>query len=299
MHSYSCFSLNLHSEVPLPLAPARVGQPQISIRLLTTPPEVPPEFDKKIHNFDVNDEVGLYLRRDMGLFIIRDGSSIGAYPYEGVSETVISTILLGGPLGVCLFQRGYLVLHASCVVLDDQAYIIVGKSGAGKSSLALALLQLGGTLVSDDLVAIEFSNSGGGRTIIPSYNWMKVDPLAALQCGYSSNNLLVLDELNPKRKLVLGEDFSIGDVPPVAGVIFPTWGTEYKVQRIEGPEALLQLSQHVYSPAPRCKYPTEMRRVFGRTASLAKEWRCYSFQRPRDLNLLQDSALILKKSLQT
>lgn len=41
-------------------------------------------------------------------------------------------------------------LHASCVALGSQGALILGPSGSGKSALALQLMALGCTLVSDD-----------------------------------------------------------------------------------------------------------------------------------------------------
>ena len=52
------------------------------------------------------------------------------------------------------------VLHASCVALGDRGLLILGKSGAGKSALALQLIALGAALVSDDQVAITAEGEG-------------------------------------------------------------------------------------------------------------------------------------------
>ncbi|WP_374295835.1 HPr kinase/phosphorylase [Sphingomonas sp.] len=41
-------------------------------------------------------------------------------------------------------------LHASCVAIGDDAVLIEGRSGAGKSDLALRLIDRGARLVSDD-----------------------------------------------------------------------------------------------------------------------------------------------------
>lgn len=47
-------------------------------------------------------------------------------------------------------------LHqASCVAIDGRALLIEGAAGSGKSSLALALIDRGATLVGDDGVALE------------------------------------------------------------------------------------------------------------------------------------------------
>jgi len=41
-------------------------------------------------------------------------------------------------------------VHASCVALGSQGVLLLGKSGAGKSDLALRLIDDGATLVADD-----------------------------------------------------------------------------------------------------------------------------------------------------
>lgn len=45
-------------------------------------------------------------------------------------------------------------LHASCVAIGDCAVLIEGRSGAGKSDLALRLIDRGARLVSDDYTLI-------------------------------------------------------------------------------------------------------------------------------------------------
>ncbi|HKT14846.1 MAG TPA: HPr kinase/phosphatase C-terminal domain-containing protein [Allosphingosinicella sp.] len=45
-------------------------------------------------------------------------------------------------------------LHASCVAKDGAAILIAGRSGAGKSDLALRLIDRGASLVSDDYTLV-------------------------------------------------------------------------------------------------------------------------------------------------
>lgn len=46
------------------------------------------------------------------------------------------------------------ILHATCIAADGRGLLITGPSGAGKSSLAIRLLALGASLVSDDRTAL-------------------------------------------------------------------------------------------------------------------------------------------------
>ncbi len=47
-----------------------------------------------------------------------------------------------------------ITIHASCVEIDGRGVLIRGKSGSGKSALALQLLAFGGRLVADDQVVL-------------------------------------------------------------------------------------------------------------------------------------------------
>jgi HPr kinase/phosphorylase len=48
-----------------------------------------------------------------------------------------------------------LYFHASAVAVEGRGALILGPSGSGKSSLALALMALGGRLIADDGVWVE------------------------------------------------------------------------------------------------------------------------------------------------
>jgi serine kinase of HPr protein (carbohydrate metabolism regulator) len=45
-------------------------------------------------------------------------------------------------------------LHASCVSIDGRAVLLAGRSGSGKSDLALRLIDRGAMLVSDDYTQV-------------------------------------------------------------------------------------------------------------------------------------------------
>ncbi|MBB4154092.1 serine kinase of HPr protein (carbohydrate metabolism regulator) [Sphingomonas jinjuensis] len=53
-------------------------------------------------------------------------------------------------------------VHATCVAIHGRAVLIEGRSGTGKSDLALRLIDRGAVLVGDDRVRIE---AAGGRLV--------------------------------------------------------------------------------------------------------------------------------------
>lgn len=67
-------------------------------------------------------------------------------------------ILAAQALPLAATLRGLEVVHASGVVVEGRAVLITGPPGAGKSSLAAALVRVGGALLSDDAVALQLSD---------------------------------------------------------------------------------------------------------------------------------------------
>ena len=51
-------------------------------------------------------------------------------------------------------------MHASCVDVNGSGVLIVGRSGSGKSSLAINLLAFGSKLVADDQCELIIKNNG-------------------------------------------------------------------------------------------------------------------------------------------
>jgi hypothetical protein len=82
-----------------------------------------------------------------------DGGELLCDPLPGSAEW--TTLIPAQALPLAATLRGLEVLHASGVVLGGRALLFAGAPGAGKSSLAAALLHRGAVLLSDDTVALE------------------------------------------------------------------------------------------------------------------------------------------------
>ncbi len=98
----------------------------------------------------------VWIERLGHLTISPDGSQIACSPPESASQRW--RLLLGQGLPIAAALRGLEVLHASAVVFEDQVLAFAGRSGTGKTSLALNLLAHGGKFLADDVVALEVEN---------------------------------------------------------------------------------------------------------------------------------------------
>ena len=73
-----------------------------------------------------------------------------------------ATYLLGPILGFVMRLRGIVSLHASAVPVGDQAFVMIGHPGAGKSTMAAAFAMQGYPVLSEDIVPL-FEN---GKTFL-------------------------------------------------------------------------------------------------------------------------------------
>jgi HPr serine kinase-like protein len=79
---------------------------------------------------------------------------------SGVTLEDLTSLVVGPMLGCLLQLRGMTCLHGCVVALHGRGFAFLGPSGAGKSTTALACIQAGATLVSDDLVVLDEGREG-------------------------------------------------------------------------------------------------------------------------------------------
>lgn len=88
-----------------------------------------------------------------------DGADLRISPTHGARPEFLQVPILGSVMSLILHYRGLLVLHAAVVDIDGRAAIFMGDKGAGKSTLAAALVRAGFRLLSDDIAALEIGEA--------------------------------------------------------------------------------------------------------------------------------------------
>jgi len=90
--------------------------------------------------------------------------------------------------GLVYLQRGYFLLHASAVQVGQQALVIAGTPGAGKSTTAAAFVKAGCAPLADDMTLITFDQSGK-PFVIPTGPTLKIWQNTAEGLGYNHQHL--------------------------------------------------------------------------------------------------------------
>ncbi len=96
-------------------------------------------------------DYSFYIRIGAGVEIFAPPQSIG----DPIADYFLKKIVI--PLSLAL--NGEVVLHASAFSLNEEGYLVIGKSGAGKSSLSLIATLIGGCHYGDDAVLLKRDNT--------------------------------------------------------------------------------------------------------------------------------------------
>lgn len=109
----------------------------------------------------------------VGAYFVQNGERIIVQPEPGASDEMVHLYLLGLCFGAILHQRGILPLHASCLYADGGALMILGTSGAGKSTASSVLMNRGWLLMSDDITPVLTDDDGMIR-VVSGYSTQKI-----------------------------------------------------------------------------------------------------------------------------
>jgi hypothetical protein len=134
--------------------------------------------------------------------VTTSGSEVDAWWDAPLTEADAADYLLGSVLAFIVRLRGMVPLHASAIVVQDQAIVFAGAQGAGKSSIAAAFAILGYPVVSDDVVVMDVST--GRVCAYPSHPRLSVWPDSA-QSLLSTKSLPAHSLVFEKRRLDLLE----------------------------------------------------------------------------------------------
>jgi hypothetical protein len=100
-------------------------------------------------------------RTDHTQFLIDpSGSRIRVRRTAASTIADVEALLLGLVLTCVLRIRGLTCLHASVVAIGNQAVVLMGRTGAGKSTTAAGLFRIGARPLADDLAAVIETEQG-------------------------------------------------------------------------------------------------------------------------------------------
>ena len=299
MHKYKAFGLNIASEMEISdLLPCDTDETDVMIRMGKVP-DVFDDVTMQSANRKIGKDRFLLDNKNIAKFYVEKGSLIIAEPYCNSLFEEIKLYLLGSCMGALLYQRKTLPLHGSCIQYRGKGVLLTGKSGAGKSTIASALFEKGCTLVTDDVAAIKFGESG--PFVYPSYPSQKLweDAIRRMgKKGEMSTLVRVSDAFN--KYSVVNRDY-FTNIPTHLKVIFeilPAAAEKMTIEEIKGSAKVEIVVKNTYR-----RFMTKAMGLkewhFHQCVAVADKTKIYRITRPQGEHLENEIAAIVFEKLKS
>ena len=229
---YRIYGLRVQSQIPFSEAvPETAGEAEVKI-VFGRMPDFLLEAGQKGYGTWTNGFVSAWFRiRDGTQVYVEGGSRITVELSEEPQLLVITSLLLSAGMALVCLQRGEPFFHGSALYTGEQAILLCGESGAGKSTVAMELLQRKLGFLADDTVRVHPGTMG--MLAEPSYPQQKLCRDMALKCGKPLEELIYIDE--ERDKYAWRQD-----------AVQNTGEEAVSIQKLTGQKALETLSSQLY-----------------------------------------------------
>lgn len=199
---------------------------------------------------DIGERTSRFSWSGFGRVSIEDNCRIFVDLEPGFDLDLLGFVLLGPVLAATLQGRGMSVLHGSAIAParpDAGAFILLGDSGAGKSTFAAACLAAGCRLINDDVTAI-----GGveqGKPVVePGFPSLKLSAHALSLFDPLPGHLLPTGTVAAAKLRLRLSDAALSTPRPVDRICILQRGDTLRLDPLSPAEALAALMRYSYAP---------------------------------------------------
>lgn len=224
----------------------------------------------------------------LGEWIARGGTDLTVVPAAGVDPGRLAMVTQGSGLAALAYQRGWALWHVSGVWREGVgAVLFAGASGAGKSSMAAALVQRGWHLLADDLCRVDVAE-GCTAWSAPAPLRLWEDAAAALDLHQTA---IGHDPFRPDKLLCVGPAAAEQAGPvPVRAIVLLRWGGSVALGQESGADAVRAvLTATAYRPA-FLDALNGWAAQFAAAAQIVRQVPVLTLRRPRDFARIADAA---------
>lgn len=246
MYQYNIQGLALRSDFRFAGVEACDGTDNANVVVIEEQP-VPSSLlwpEKTRRFYQITPSQTLLKTREAGKILVTGGRRI-AYECNGASSHhMLGSHMLGSGLAAIHHQRGNVVLHGASVCRGNRAYLICGKSGAGKSTIVAHLLANSGQTLGDDVAAV-----GSGPDFFvhasPSVTKLTDDALADIP---EYLQLLTEDRCVTGKRIISTRHRFADRSQPLGGIVILETGEvpQVRVERVPEHDAVATLQNHTF-----------------------------------------------------
>lgn len=222
---------------------------------------------------------------NVGKFAIINNEEIVIEPFRGTTKAEIRDSIVQTVMSILLYRRNCIPIHGGTIIINNKSVLIVGESGAGKTSLTTALRKKGYGFISDDLACVEVKDK---PLCMPAFPYQNLCKDTAKNFGYDVKKLKVIDKKRDKYILDVNESFINSPFP--LGAIFQIKKSHCKsveMEEIKGKEKLNFILNNMFT-AQITETLGLSNRFFKNCIEVANNIPCFIIYRPENLFTVND-----------
>ena len=161
MYYYNVFGLNFASELELPVfnVISKPNKIDVNIKFGIVPTSLEDPQDSRVLYDAKPNQFLLRFKTYPVRYFVENGNSITIETGGHDDKDFIRLFLITANFGALLHQRKVIPLHAGGFLINGEAVLFAGNSGAGKSTTTAAFREKGYTLVADDVGVIHLNEN--------------------------------------------------------------------------------------------------------------------------------------------
>lgn len=242
-HYHTASGLAIRSVLALPALPEGGDGADVCMRWQHLPDTLPTPVHTE-HDHQARPGEAL-IRRQSGHFLVREGSDVAIHPDPHRAHAEVAQALAGIVMGVLLHQRGQLPLHASAVAHGKNGILLLGRRGAGKSTLAAHLHQRGYRVLCDDYCALDLSEEGPIR-LMQGTRYLKLEREAVEGLGLAVQALIRLPTKKTKYRYPIDDDTTGNSPARLRAIVLLASGDRDVIEPVGSVHALHLLWRFIY-----------------------------------------------------
>lgn len=243
----------------------------------------------------------------LGSAWLMSSSFDGAFLIDPVARTIRCFVQdPGDPAWLDVFVRrvlprvailfGASAIHAAAAAIDGRALLLLGESGAGKSTTSAALGAAGWDVLSDDISILWDPDA---PTVAPATTGMCVWPDSRQGLRLDDARCVAMPGYPGKMRFVPGNESNTALVPLGALVFLERGeGDAPSISPISGAEAATRASHQRIRFNPSDPAGREMHDGFAALVAVARATPCYRLTCPRDYGALPAAVALLRQTLE-
>lgn len=242
------------------------------------------------HYYKKNDM--LFTIKDVARYHIIDGNRILVDKFHESDEIKVKTYLLGSAFGMLLMQRGIVAIHGGCVSKDNKPLIIVGESGAGKSTMVNKLIRDGYKFIADDISAI---NVEKGIVIEPSFPQQKLCEDIIENNNLDSNKYKKVVDGRNKYLVPVDKDIFLNTENEVSNLVEIVVDDvdNVSIEKLQGASCLKSIINNIYR-AWVFEFTGMSREYFMKCMKISSKVNYYKITRPKKYDTTQEVYNLIK-----